>query len=77
MSDLTSLTLKGALDGLAARRFSAVELAQAHVEAVAAANPHLNAYVLQTPEKALAMAAASDRRAPRARRAGWRAPAWA
>ena len=62
MSDLTSLTLKGALDGLAAGRFSAVELTQAHLDAVAAANPHLNAYVLQTPEKALAMAAASDRR---------------
>ena len=62
MSDLTSLTLKAALDGLAARRFSAVELAQAHVEAVAAANPHLNAFVLQTPDKALAMAAESDRR---------------
>ena len=62
MSDLTSLTLKGALDGLAARRFSAVELAQAHIDAVAAANPHLNAFVLQTPDKALAMAAESDRR---------------
>ncbi len=61
-SDLTSLTLKGALDGLAAKRFSAVELARAHVDAVAAANPRLNAYVLQTPDKALAMAAASDRR---------------
>ena len=72
MSDLTSLTLKAALDGLAARRFSAVELAQAHLDALAgttvaymseaAANPHLNAYVLQTPDKALAMAAESDRR---------------
>ncbi len=62
MSDLTSLTLRAALDGLAARRFSAVELAQAHIDAVAAANPHLNAYVLQTPDKALAMAAESDRR---------------
>ena len=61
-SDLTSLTLKAALDGLAAKRFSAVELAQAHLQAIAAANPHLNAYVLQTPDKALAMAAESDRR---------------
>ena len=62
MSDLTSLTLKAALDGLAAKRFSAVELAQAHLHAIAEANPHLNAYVLQTPDKALAMAAESDRR---------------
>ena len=62
MSDLTSLTLKAALDGLAARSFSAVELAQAHLDAIARANPHLNAFVVQTPDKALAMAAASDAR---------------
>ncbi|HEY1426532.1 MAG TPA: Asp-tRNA(Asn)/Glu-tRNA(Gln) amidotransferase subunit GatA [Caulobacteraceae bacterium] len=61
MSELTSLTLKGALDGLKARKFSAVEVAQAHLDAIAAAR-ELNAYVLETPEKALAMAAASDKR---------------
>ncbi len=61
MSELTSLTLKDALDGLKARKFSAVELAQAHLEAIAAAR-ELNAYVLETPEKALAMAEASDAR---------------
>src|SRR5438270_888852 len=61
MSDLTSLTLKAALDGLADKSFSAVEITQAHVEAVAAAKA-LNAYVLETPEKALAMAKASDER---------------
>jgi len=61
MTELTSLTLKDALDGLKARRFSAVELAAAHLEAIAAARP-LNAYVLETPEKALSMAAASDAR---------------
>jgi aspartyl-tRNA(Asn)/glutamyl-tRNA(Gln) amidotransferase subunit A len=61
MSELTSLTLKGALDGLKARRFSAVELAEAHIEAIAAAR-ELNAYVLETPEKALEMAEASDAR---------------
>jgi aspartyl-tRNA(Asn)/glutamyl-tRNA(Gln) amidotransferase subunit A len=61
MSELTGLTLKGALDGLRARRFSAVELAQAHLDAIAAARS-LNAYVLETPEKALSMAAASDAR---------------
>jgi aspartyl-tRNA(Asn)/glutamyl-tRNA(Gln) amidotransferase subunit A len=61
MSDLTSLTLKSALGGLKARQFSAVELAQAHLDAIAAARS-LNAYVLETPEKALAMAQASDAR---------------
>ena len=34
MSALTSLTLKAALDGLKAKTFSAVEITQAHVEAV-------------------------------------------
>ncbi len=61
MGELTSLTLKAALDGLAAKQFSAAELTQAHVEAVEAARA-LNAYVLETPEKALAMARASDER---------------
>lgn len=61
MSNLTSLTLKAALAGLADKSFSSVELTQAHVDAVAAAKP-LNAYILETPEKALEMAAASDAR---------------
>ncbi|HEY2708327.1 MAG TPA: Asp-tRNA(Asn)/Glu-tRNA(Gln) amidotransferase subunit GatA [Caulobacteraceae bacterium] len=61
MSELTKLTLKDALDGLKARRFSAVEVAEAHLAAIAASRA-LNAYVLETPEKALAMAQASDAR---------------
>jgi aspartyl-tRNA(Asn)/glutamyl-tRNA(Gln) amidotransferase subunit A len=61
MTELTSLTLKGALDGLRSKAFSSVELTQAHIDAVAAARP-LNAFVLETPEKALAMARASDER---------------
>ncbi|WP_421931660.1 Asp-tRNA(Asn)/Glu-tRNA(Gln) amidotransferase subunit GatA [Phenylobacterium sp.] len=61
MSQLTSLTLKAALSGLADKTFSSVELTQAHVDAVAAAKP-LNAYVLETPEKALDMARAADAR---------------
>jgi aspartyl-tRNA(Asn)/glutamyl-tRNA(Gln) amidotransferase subunit A len=61
-SPLTGLTLKGALDGLAAKSFSAEELAAAHLDAIAAANPHLNAYVLETPDHALTMARASDTR---------------
>ena len=61
MSNLTDLTLAEARDGLAEKKFSAVELTQAHIDRVAAAEK-LNAYVLQTPEKALAMAAESDKK---------------
>ena len=61
MSEFTALTLKDALEGLKARKFPAVELAQAHQDAIAAARS-LNAYVLETPEKALAMAERSDAR---------------
>ncbi|MBP9754251.1 MAG: Asp-tRNA(Asn)/Glu-tRNA(Gln) amidotransferase subunit GatA [Phenylobacterium sp.] len=61
MSNLTSLTLKAALAGLADKSFSSVELTQAHIDAVAAAKP-LNAYVLETPDKALDMARAADAR---------------
>jgi aspartyl-tRNA(Asn)/glutamyl-tRNA(Gln) amidotransferase subunit A len=61
MSELTSLTLKAALDGLADKSFSSVEITQAHVEAVEAARA-LNAFVLETPDKALEMARASDAR---------------
>ncbi|HMP63263.1 MAG TPA: Asp-tRNA(Asn)/Glu-tRNA(Gln) amidotransferase subunit GatA, partial [Phenylobacterium sp.] len=64
MSDLTKLTLKSALDGLAEKRFSAEELTRAHVSAVEAARP-LNAYVLETPDKALDMARASGARRAR------------
>ena len=64
MSDLTGLTLKGAIDGLAQKRFSAEELTRAHSVAIEAARP-LNAYVLETPDKAVAMARASDERIAR------------
>ena len=64
MSNLTSLTLKAALAGLADKSFSSVELTQAHIDAVAAARP-LNAYILETPEKALDMARAADARRAR------------
>jgi aspartyl-tRNA(Asn)/glutamyl-tRNA(Gln) amidotransferase subunit A len=64
MSELTSLTLRQALDGLASKAFSSAELTQAHVEAVEAARA-LNAYVAETPEKALEMARASDARRAR------------
>jgi aspartyl-tRNA(Asn)/glutamyl-tRNA(Gln) amidotransferase subunit A len=60
MSDLTKLTLKAALDGLKSKAFSSEELTSAFIGAIEAANPRLNAYVLPTPDKALAMARASD-----------------
>ena len=61
MTELTSLTLGEARDGLCSKRFSAVELADAHLAAMEAARA-LNAYVLETPEQARAMAAAADAR---------------
>ncbi|MGH7022806.1 MAG: Asp-tRNA(Asn)/Glu-tRNA(Gln) amidotransferase subunit GatA [Caulobacteraceae bacterium] len=64
MSALTDLTLTDAVAGLRAKAFSAREITEAHVEAVSAARA-LNAFVLETPDKALAMAAASDDRLAR------------
>ena len=61
MGALTGLTLKAAIEGLRARTFSAAELTRAHVEAIEGARG-LNAFVLETPEKAMAMAEASDAR---------------
>ena len=57
MTELTHLTIAEARDGLKAKTFSATELTQAHVDAIEKARA-LNAYVLETPEKALAMAGA-------------------
>ncbi len=62
MTDLTKLTLADARDGLLAKKFSAVELTQAFLAAIEAANPHLNAFVLPTPDHALAQARESDAR---------------
>ena len=61
MSELTELTVTQALSGLAKGSFSSHELTEAHI-AVMEANRGLNAYVTETPEKALAMAAESDQR---------------
>ena len=61
MSELTTLTIADARDGLNQKKFSAVELADAHVAAIEQARS-LNAFVLETPERASAMAKASDAR---------------
>ena len=62
MTDLTRLTLGAALDGLANKDFSSVELTSAFIARIEAVNPQLNAYVLTTPERALEAAKASDAR---------------
>ena len=59
MSQLTSLTLSQARDFLRKREFSAVELTKAHVAALTEARA-LNAFVLETPERAHEMAARAD-----------------
>jgi aspartyl-tRNA(Asn)/glutamyl-tRNA(Gln) amidotransferase subunit A len=64
MSALTQLTIAEARAGLRARQFSARELAAEHVSAMAAARP-LNAFLAETPERALAMADAADQRLQR------------
>lgn len=61
MTDLVELTVAEALDGLAKKEFSAVELTQAHIKGMDKAR-ELNAYVTETPELALERAKASDER---------------
>jgi aspartyl-tRNA(Asn)/glutamyl-tRNA(Gln) amidotransferase subunit A len=61
MTDLTSLSLAQARDLLKTKKISAGELTDAHVAALERARV-LNAFVLETPEKARAMAKASDAR---------------
>jgi len=64
MAELTELTLADARAGLAAKKFSARELTAAYIAAMAKARP-LNAFITETPERALAMADASDKRLAR------------
>ncbi len=64
MTELIELSLAEAREGLEAKRFSASELVRAHISAVEQARL-LNAYVLETPEKALAQASESDARLKR------------
>jgi aspartyl-tRNA(Asn)/glutamyl-tRNA(Gln) amidotransferase subunit A len=61
VTDLTTLTIAAARAGLAGKEFTAVELAEAHLAAMERARG-LNAYVLETPEQARAMAKAADAR---------------
>jgi aspartyl-tRNA(Asn)/glutamyl-tRNA(Gln) amidotransferase subunit A len=59
--DPNELTLAEARDALKAKRLSARELTQAHLDAMAKARV-LNAYLLETPDRALAAAGAADDR---------------
>ena len=61
MSDLTRFTIAEVRDKLASGAFTATELTEAYLAAMEAARA-LNAYVVETPDKALEMAAKSDRR---------------
>ncbi|WP_019516851.1 Asp-tRNA(Asn)/Glu-tRNA(Gln) amidotransferase subunit GatA [Sphingomonas sp. Mn802worker] len=72
MSDLTDLGIRQIRDGVASGNFSAREVAEAFNAAVAAAKP-LNAFIVETPEHALAAADKVDQ----ARAAGETLPAMA
>lgn len=61
MSKLTDLTIASALTGLENKDFTAVELAQEHIDAMAE-HSALNAFITETPDIALKQAEASDKR---------------
>jgi len=57
---LTDLTIAEAREGLRAKDFSAVELTMAHLHAIEALNPRLNAYITVSHAKAVDQARAAD-----------------
>lgn len=59
MTDLTNLGIAAIRDGVRAGDFTAVEVAEGFIAKVAAAKP-LNAFLVETPEHALAAARAAD-----------------
>jgi aspartyl-tRNA(Asn)/glutamyl-tRNA(Gln) amidotransferase subunit A len=59
MSSLTSLTIASAREGLRKKEFSALELTEAYIAAIEKSRI-LNAYIVETPDKAREMAKASD-----------------
>src|SRR5215470_17997935 len=61
MTLYTSMTLAEARDGLAKKSFTSLELTDAHLAAMEAARA-LNAFVLETPDQARAMARQNDGR---------------
>ena len=69
MSKLTDLTIAEARDGLGDRKFSSVELTDAHIRAVEAARD-LNVFVTETLDLAIERAKASDDRRAKGKPAG-------
>ncbi|WP_425418632.1 Asp-tRNA(Asn)/Glu-tRNA(Gln) amidotransferase subunit GatA [Oricola indica] len=65
MTDLTSLTIAEAREKLRGKEVTSAELTDAYLAAIDGANGALNAYVKVTPEKARAMAKASDEKLAR------------
>src|SRR5215212_2410934 len=61
MTELTSLTLAEARNGLAKKSFTSIELTDAHLHAIEAARA-LNAFVMETPDQARRMAREADSR---------------
>ncbi len=59
MIDLTKLTIRQSLDGLKTKKFSSVELTSAYIKNIEA-NRHLNAFITETFDLALAQAKKSD-----------------
>ncbi|MFK7792148.1 MAG: Asp-tRNA(Asn)/Glu-tRNA(Gln) amidotransferase subunit GatA [Devosiaceae bacterium] len=62
MTDLTTLSIAQAREGLTEKNFTALELTDAYIAAIDAANDKLNAYIVETPDQARTMAKASDER---------------
>jgi aspartyl-tRNA(Asn)/glutamyl-tRNA(Gln) amidotransferase subunit A len=62
MSELTSLTIAEARQKLRAKEITAIELTEAYISAIDAANGRLNAYIKVTPDLARVMAKNSDER---------------
>lgn len=61
MTDLTKLTIAQALEGLKNKEFTATELTKAYIENMEKGRRY-NAYVTETPEKAMQAAKAADER---------------
>lgn len=62
MTELAELSIAAARSALASKEISAIDLVQANIQAIEDGNKALNAFVLFTPERALEMAARSQKR---------------
>lgn len=59
-SELHQFSIRQLSEGLAAKRFSSVELTQHYLQRIAALDPHINSYITVTEQQALAQAQAAD-----------------